>query len=68
MATPVGVRWYFTVVWICICLMANDVHLFKYLLATFFWLYWVFIAECGLSLVALSRLLMALASLEEHRF
>ena len=60
---------YLTAVWICICLMANDaVHLSKYLSVTLFRLYWVFTAECGLSLVVLSRLLIVLASLEEHGF
>ena len=64
-----GVRWYLTAVWIRICLMANDVvHLSKYLLVTLFRLYWVFTAECRLSLVALSRLLIVLASLEEQGF
>ena len=64
-----GVRWYLTAVWIRICLMANDVvHLSKYLLVTLFRLYWVFTAECRLSLVVLSRLLIVLASLEEHGF
>ena len=68
-ATPVGVRGYLTAVWICICLMANDaVHLSKYLSVTLFRLYWVFTAECRLSLLALSRLLIVLASLEEHGF
>ena len=40
-------------------------YYFKYI---YFWLCWVFVAVCGLSLVVVSRLLIAVASLvAEHR-
>ena len=51
-----------------LCNSSLSLKLFIYLFIYLFWLCWVFVAACGLSLVAVSSLLIAVASLvAEHR-